>query len=106
MQRLLISICLLLLSGCSVYKIDIQQGNALPDEKLAQLKVGMDRDQVQFLLGSPSLADPFHPDRWDYLFSLRRNDELMEDTHIVLHFEGEKLKQIEERKRFKAAPAE
>ena len=107
MQKLLISIAtalLISLTGCSVYKLEIQQGNALTQEKVAQLKVGMDKRQVQFVLGTPSLSDPFHPDRWDYIFSLRKDDELIEDKHLVLYFEGEKLARIEQRKMVSSTP--
>ena len=53
------------------YKIDIQQGNVLSQEMVAQLKPGQTRDQVRFLLGTPMIADMFHQQRWDYLYSFR-----------------------------------
>ena len=53
------------------YKIDIQQGNVLSQEMVAQLKPGQTRDQVRFLLGTPMLADMFHQQRWDYLYSFK-----------------------------------
>lgn len=66
----------MMLSGChvgnlSVYKIDIQQGNVLTRDQVDQLKVGMTPLQVRFLLGSPLIVDPFHPERWDYAYSYR-----------------------------------
>ena len=59
-----------LLSACFLkpYKIDVQQGNFLDQEMVAKLKPGMTRSQVRFLLGTPLIADPFHPDRWDYVY--------------------------------------
>src|SRR5690606_34826979 len=61
-------VCMLLaalaVSGC-VYQMDIQQGNLLEEETIAQVEVGMTRSQVQFLLGTPTIADAFHRDRWD-----------------------------------------
>ena len=60
------------------YRIDIQQGNFVSKEMVAQLKPGMTRDQVRFVLGTPLLTDVFHSDRWDYEFRLAKgNGELM-----------------------------
>ncbi|MDR1849530.1 MAG: outer membrane protein assembly factor BamE [Zoogloeaceae bacterium] len=53
------------------YKADIQQGNVLTQEMVAQLRPDLSRDQVRFILGSPLLTDLFHANRWDYLFSLK-----------------------------------
>lgn len=53
------------------YKIDIQQGNVLTQEMVSQLKPGLTRDQVRFLLGTPLIADVFHRQRWDYVYSYR-----------------------------------
>ena len=61
----------LALTAC-VYRIDIQQGNLLDDEDIVQIEVGMTRSQVQFLLGTPMVADSFHRDRWDYAYYFRR----------------------------------
>ena len=48
--------------------MDINQGNILEDDKLAQLKLGMSKEQVRFLLGTPMVDDMFHADRWDYVY--------------------------------------
>lgn len=68
----------LLLAGCSTpprlvteYKIDIQQGNVLSQEAVAQLKPGQTRDQVRFILGTPLIADVFHQQRWDYVYRFK-----------------------------------
>ena len=53
------------------YKIDIQQGNVLSQDAVAQLKPGQTRDQVRFLLGTPMIADIFHQQRWDYVYQYR-----------------------------------
>lgn len=53
------------------YKIDVQQGNVLSQEMVSQLKPGQTRDQVRFLLGTPMIADVFHQQRWDYLYSFK-----------------------------------
>ena len=61
---------LLVSSGC-VYRASIAQGNLVKEEDLAQLEVGMTRKQVRFLLGTPMIDDPFHRNRWDYVYYLK-----------------------------------
>ncbi len=68
----------LALSACSnvprivtEYRIDVQQGNVLTQEMVSQLRPGLTRDQVRFILGTPLLSDVFHGDRWDYVFRLQ-----------------------------------
>jgi outer membrane protein assembly factor BamE len=56
----------------SEYKIDIQQGNVLTQDMVAQLKPGLTRDQVRFILGTPVLMDMFHANRWDYVYRLQK----------------------------------
>ena len=65
---------LLALAGCSfpgVYKIDIQQGNVVTQDMIDQLRPGMTRRQVRFIMGNPLLQDTFNTNRWDYLYSLQ-----------------------------------
>lgn len=57
-------------SGC-VYRQSIAQGNLIKQEDLDQVEVGMTRSQVRFLLGTPMIEDPFHTDRWDYVYYLK-----------------------------------
>ena len=62
------------LAGCSfpgVYKVDIQQGNVVTQDMIDQLRPGMTRSQVRFIMGNPLITDTFHADRWDYVYSLR-----------------------------------
>jgi outer membrane protein assembly factor BamE len=54
------------------YKPDVIQGNVVTTEQITQVKPGMTRAQVKEILGSPLITDPFHADRWDYVFTLRR----------------------------------
>lgn len=74
MRKLLQSIVVLLalsaLSGC-VYQPPMSQGNLLKQEDLDQVEVGMTHSQVRFLLGTPMIDDPFHKDRWDYVYFLK-----------------------------------
>ena len=71
LPTLLLAAGALLASGC-VYKMNIQQGNYLVAESVSQLKEGMTRSQVRFLLGTPMVEDDFHKDRWDYVYYLRK----------------------------------
>ena len=65
---------LLLGSGC-VYQAALSQGNLLKQEDIDQVEIGMTRNQVRFLLGTPMIDDPFHDDRWDYVYFLRIGKE-------------------------------
>jgi len=98
MKKLLIhfSVCsALLLSACSVHKLEVQQGNVLEPEALEQLKTGMTQAQVKFLLGAPLLTDPFHPNRWDYSYTRKKSNEATESKHLVLIFDGDTLQKID-----------
>lgn len=80
----------------SPYRVDIQQGNFVSKEIVAQLKPGMTQEQVIFILGKPLLTDMFHADRWDYDFRLEKgNGEILTSKVIVFfkdslldHYEG------------------
>lgn len=78
-HRLLPALVLLVaLSGCSFispYKVDVLQGNVVTREQVQALKPGMAREQVRDILGSPLLTSVFHADRWDYVFTLRRQGQ-------------------------------
>ncbi len=87
-----------LLSACSYltpYKIDIQQGNIVPQETVAKLKPGMSRNEVKNLLGTPLLTDVYHADRWDYLYRMRKGWSVKEEHKLSLYFESDLLKRIE-----------
>lgn len=82
-----------LLAGCFLrpHKIDVQQGNFLDPVAISKLKPGMTRSQVRFLLGTPLITDPFHPERWDYMFIDRKGGKLKEERRLTLYFQGDKL---------------
>jgi outer membrane protein assembly factor BamE len=86
-------VCGWLLTGCFLkpHKIDVQQGNFLDQEAISKLKPGMSRSQVRFLLGTPLITDPFHPERWDYMYIDRKGGKLKEEKHLTLFFDGDKL---------------
>src|SRR5450830_2017966 len=73
----------------SPYRPDIQQGNFVSEEMLAQLKVGMTQDQVRFIFGTALLTDPFHGSRWDYAFRLARGSGETTSSRVVVFFDKE-----------------
>src|SRR3990167_7245582 len=78
------AILALLLSGClSVYKLEVQQGNVVTQEMIDKLKPGMTPSQVRFVMGTPLIVDPFHQERWDYYYYLRRANETSGETQRV-----------------------
>jgi outer membrane protein assembly factor BamE len=101
MRHFLIPVLLLsLIAGCSTvnigpHRIDVQQGNVLDQENVSRLKLGLNRSQVRFLLGTPLVVDPFRSDRWDYVYVFYKAGRLAEQKHISLFFEGDTLTRIE-----------
>ncbi|MEB2533486.1 outer membrane protein assembly factor BamE [Burkholderia sp. BCCIQ04B] len=74
------------------YRITVVQGNFVSQEKAAQLQVGMTREQVRALLGTPLLADMFHADRWDYLFYFKRGStSIVQQRDLVINFSGDRV---------------
>jgi outer membrane protein assembly factor BamE len=67
----LLTFCALLLGACSIYRVDVQQGNVITAKELAELHPGMDELQVHTILGSPLLQDPWHPHQWVYVYSFK-----------------------------------
>jgi outer membrane protein assembly factor BamE len=84
-----------LLGIVTPYRIDIVQGNVVTKEQLALIKPGMTRVQVRDMLGSPLLTDPFHVDRWDYVFTIARPGTAPQRRNLVVRFEGDRLLGIE-----------
>lgn len=93
----LLLISLIFSAGC-VYRANISQGNLIKQEDLDQVEIGMTRNQVRFLLGTPMIDDPFHVDRWDYIYYLRvgREDAGFKRWVTVLFEEGEVIEIREE----------
>ena len=101
----LFCISLVILSACSrsfdggyttplLYRINIQQGNVIEQKMLDKLKPGMDKKQVKFIMGTPVLIDPFHNERWEYIYSFQKGAGVREQRHITLYFEDDKLDHI------------
>jgi outer membrane protein assembly factor BamE len=79
----------------SPYRPDIQQGNFISQEMLAQLKVGQTREQVKFILGTPLLTDIFHANRWDYPFYLARGDGELTQARVTVYFKDDKVEKFD-----------
>jgi outer membrane protein assembly factor BamE len=79
----------------SPYKIDVLQGNVVTREQAQALQPGMSRDQVRGMLGSPLLASVFHADRWDYVFTFRRQGQPSQQRRLTVFFKGEAMERIE-----------
>jgi len=74
--------------------MEIRQGNYVTPEMRAQLKTGMTKQQVRYVVGTPMINDPFHKNRWDYVFRLEQGGELVEQQGMTLYFEDDKLMRI------------
>lgn len=95
LKSLLVCLVASLFTAC-VYRIDVQQGNLLDDQDIGQVEVGMTRSQVQFLLGTPMIADSFHRDRWDYAYYLRRGRSSdVVQRWVIVHFENDRVARVE-----------
>ncbi len=91
---LFMTIALAISSGC-VYRASIAQGNLIKEEDLAQLEVGMTRNQVRFLLGTPMIDDPFNKQRWDYVYYLKlRRDDAAFKRWVTVIFENDVVSEI------------
>ena len=77
------------------YRVEVVQGNVVTREQAARIRPGMSRAQVRDALGSPLLTDAFHHDRWDYVFTIRRQGAEPQRRRVVLMFDGDQLKSIE-----------
>jgi len=88
-----------LLAGGCIYQAALSQGNLLDQEDIDQVEVGMTRGQVRFLLGTPMIDDPFHRDRWDYVYFLRiGRDKATFKRWISVYFDGDNVTKIEKDK--------
>lgn len=76
------------------YRIDVRQGNFVSQDMVAQLKPGLTRDQVRFILGSPLVADMFHADRWDYVYRFQKGWGEPEQRVLTVFFQDNKLTRV------------
>ncbi len=100
-SKLLTPICLIVscfFVGCGSklpamksYKMDIQQGNVVTSKMLLQLRPGMTKSQVRFIMGTPLIVDSFHGNRWDYFYQLRQQGKVVEKRRVILDFDKDLL---------------
>ena len=81
------------LSACGF--IGVEQGNIVTQEMVEQLKPGMSRRQVRFILGTPLLEDPFNQSRWDYPYVKRNGNKVLDEARLMVYFDGDKLVSFE-----------
>lgn len=81
-----------------LYRIEITQGNILEPSKVAQIKTGMNKDQVLYLLGTPVLPSAFHNDRWDYIYYNDASREEVELYRLTLFFDGDSIERLRKTK--------
>jgi outer membrane protein assembly factor BamE len=93
----------LTISGCSsyqfpgVYQIQVPQGNVYTQEMLDELKPGLTRSQVRYIMGTPLIEDTFNSERWDYTYRVQKGDEVSHLRSLTLTFDGDTLTSIEKK---------
>ena len=78
----------------SPYRVDVRQGNMVTQDMVAQLKPGLSREQVKFILGSPLVADMFHADRWDYVYRFQPGRGEAQQRVLTVFFQDNKLLRV------------
>ena len=79
-----------LISSCSTfsfYKVPVTQGNIFEEDDIEKLSQGLSKEQVQFIFGTALVKDPFHPNRWDYIYSVTIGDQLIGEKKLSLLFD-------------------
>jgi outer membrane protein assembly factor BamE len=103
MTRILYILFVFFLGACSYfddmnlrpYKTDIYQGNVVDQKMIAQLRPGMSKAQVRFIMGTPLVKDAFHSDRWDYVYRLQKGGGKIEQRRVTAVFENDTLTKLE-----------
>jgi len=93
---LLLAACGELTGPLTPYKMDIRQGNFVTAEMREKLKLGMTKQQVRYVLGTPMVRDAFHGNRWDYVYLLEHHSKRTEEHRLTLYFEGDNLVSIDD----------
>jgi outer membrane protein assembly factor BamE len=95
-QRVLVGLALAALASGCVYRINIQQGNFLDQTAVDQVKPGMTRSQIRYLLGTPMVADSFNKERWDYIYYLKKGRSRHVDSRrVTVYFEADKVTKLD-----------
>jgi outer membrane protein assembly factor BamE len=96
LQRALLWTVLGASASACVYRINIQQGNFLDQAAVEQVKPGMTRSQVHYLLGTPMVADSFDKERWDYIYYLKKGrSNKVDSRRVTVYFEGDKVAKLD-----------
>ncbi len=95
MKIVVIAVFTVLLSLTGCYKVSVQQGNILKQENIDEIKPGMTKQQVAIVLGTPTIADPFDQDRWDYINTTKFQGEFKKVKKFTLFFDDNKLVKTE-----------
>jgi outer membrane protein assembly factor BamE len=100
-QLALIASCVVALNGCAewlpeAHKLDLQQGNTVKLAQLEALSIGMSKSEVRRILGSPMLSDPFHNQRWDYIYRFIPNKGFERKSLLTLYFKDDVLVRIDD----------
>jgi len=91
-RRIVLALTASTLLGACAYRMDIQQGNHLDADTVAQVQEGMTRKQVRFLLGTPMIPDSFDKERWDYLYYFKRGRwRTPQQRHLIVYFGNDKV---------------
>jgi len=85
------------LGACTIHRLDVQQGNIIKDEQVEKLKIGISKRQVRFIMGTPLIEDPFHDNRWDYVFTMQPGTErkVTEYQRVTVYFDQDKLSKVD-----------
>src|SRR3981189_237649 len=95
-QRIFLGMALAALASGCVYRINIQQGNYLDQTAVEQVKAGMTRSQVRYLLGTPMVADSFNKERWDYIYYLKKGrSPHAASRRVTVYFDGDKVARLD-----------
>lgn len=86
--------CSSALPSLKPYRMDIQQGNVVTSKMMLQLRPGMTKSQVRFIMGTPLIQDSFHADRWDYFYEMRKGGKIIERRRVIMEFENDALKRV------------
>jgi len=91
---LMCAACSSALPSLKPYRMDIQQGNVVTSKMMLQLRPGMTKSQVRFIMGTPLIQDSFHTNRWDYFYEMRKGGKIIERRRVILEFENDALKRV------------
>ena len=103
-MRIGIVLLALLLASCdsfyipllTPYRMDIRQGNYVTQDMRDKLKLGMSKPQVRYVLGTPLVMDPFHANRWDYVYRFEHGGKVIDRQNLTLYFEGDNLVRMDD----------